>query len=484
MASERFAILLIEDNAGDARLIREALAAAEGATFDLEWKDRVHNGLERLAHGGIDAVLLDLSLPDGHGIEVFNRVHGQAKHLPVILLTGTLQDEEQAIVAVQKGAQDYLIKGKVESGGLVRALRYAIERKRGEQALRESEERFRRLSDATFETIAITEQGRILDVNQTFATMFGFRPAEAIGRFAWEFAAPESRELVQEMITTNTEGPYEAVALRKDGTKFIVEVRGRLMPYEGRMVRMAAIRDITERKRLEQMKDEFISMISHELRTPLSIVISGLHNLQAMVLGPLTPRQAETAQMIARTVHRFARMVDQLLDLSRLELRKTPVHRERLDTAQVVAGAAQAMQSAAQARRVEVTQDLQRRVPAIHVDPDMFEQVLTNLLTNAIRFAKSKVTVRAHGSAAGSFVQLSVADDGPGIPTGELGRLFTKFTQLHRPESGEEYKGTGLGLAICKEIVELHGGRIWVESTPGVGSHFHFTIPRFREDSV
>ncbi|MGA9351794.1 MAG: response regulator [Anaerolineae bacterium] len=137
-------VLLIEDNEDDALIIREMLVKAKGAPFDLEWADRLSTGLERLAEGGIDVVLLDLGLPDSRGLETLSKAHGQAPEAPIVVLTG-LADETVGVKAVQNGAQDYLAKGQVDGNLLARTLHYAIERKQAEEALREAEV-MRRLS--------------------------------------------------------------------------------------------------------------------------------------------------------------------------------------------------------------------------------------------------------------------------------------------------------------------------------------------------
>ena len=135
MSEEPIKVLLIEDNPGDARLIREALAEARGATFDLAWVERLEMGLQRLAEGGIDVVLLDLGLPDSWGLDTVSRAHAQARQVPIIVLTGS-EDEEVGVKAVQAGAQDYLVKGEVDSNLLVRSMRYALERQRMRAELR------------------------------------------------------------------------------------------------------------------------------------------------------------------------------------------------------------------------------------------------------------------------------------------------------------------------------------------------------------
>jgi len=136
MNSEAIKVLLIEDNPGDARLIREMLAEVRSAIFDLECADRLSTGLERLTEGGIDVLLLDLGLPDSRGLDTLGRAYGQAPQVTIIVLT-VLDDEALAVKAMREGAQDYLVKGRVDSNLLVRSIRYATERKRAEEPLRQ-----------------------------------------------------------------------------------------------------------------------------------------------------------------------------------------------------------------------------------------------------------------------------------------------------------------------------------------------------------
>ena len=148
MNDKAIRVLLIEDNPGDARLIRQMLAEVRGAGFGLECVDRLSTGLERLGTGGFDVILLDLGLPDSRGLDTFTRVYAQVLQVPIIVLTG-LADETLAVKAVREGAQDYLVKGQTEGHLLARAIRHAVERKRTQEALRKSEEKYHTLFESS-----------------------------------------------------------------------------------------------------------------------------------------------------------------------------------------------------------------------------------------------------------------------------------------------------------------------------------------------
>jgi two-component system cell cycle sensor histidine kinase/response regulator CckA len=184
--SEIIRVLLIEDNPGDARLIREMLAEARGALFDLECADRPSAGLERLAEGDIDVVLLDLGLPNSQGLDTCTKVYAQAPEVPIVVLTG-LDDEVMGLQAIDVGAQDYLVKGQVDSNPLARALRYAIERKRAEETLRASARQWQTTFDAISDAVSLMDlEWRILRCNVAMATFLGKPFSDIIGRPCWE----------------------------------------------------------------------------------------------------------------------------------------------------------------------------------------------------------------------------------------------------------------------------------------------------------
>ncbi len=236
------------------------------------------------------------------------------------------------------------------------------------------------------------------------------------------------------------------------------------------------IRYAIERKKLDQLKDDFVNTVSHEFRTPLSIVKGALENLEDGVGGNLTKKQEKSVDMARRNIERLSRLISDLLDLSRLESGRAKMNLQVVDAKTLLEQVVENFRVPAEENKIKLLAEIPKNLPAICVDLDMLEQVLTNLISNALRFARKQAILRVK-EVPSQGVQFSVTDDGPGINPEEQKRLFGKFEQLHRPQGGAGYKGTGLGLVICKRIIDHHGGKIWVESTAGQGATFSFLVP-------
>jgi signal transduction histidine kinase len=230
-----------------------------------------------------------------------------------------------------------------------------------------------------------------------------------------------------------------------------------------------------ERDRLDRMKDEFVLTASHELRSPLTSV-QGFAELLMLERERLSPKQAETVEIILDNTRHLVRLLNDLLDLARSDAGRLTIKPLPTDPATLVADAVRTMRGQTEASDQTIAEEVEPGLPAIYVDPDRIRQVLVNLVTNAHDYCPEGASIRVRASRVGDMVEISVSDDGPGIPAQQLEHIFERFT---RGEAGltQRVGGTGLGLAISKSLVELHGGSIEADSTPGAGSTFTIRLP-------
>lgn len=234
--------------------------------------------------------------------------------------------------------------------------------------------------------------------------------------------------------------------------------------------------DITERKRIEELKNEFVGIVSHELRTPLTVIKEGVSQVAEGILGKVSADQKHFLSISLEGIERLGRIVDDLLDISKIEVGKLALKREMVDLVGVVKGLVLAFKAKARFKGVEIKTHLPDEEELIYVDEDRMVQVFTNLIENAIKFTEKGLIEISILNKGVEGVECSVSDTGKGISTADLPKVFGKFQQFHRQTTE---KGTGLGLAICKGIIEGHKGRIWVESRPDEGTKFIFTLPRY-----
>jgi PAS domain S-box-containing protein len=255
MSDSPATVLLIEDNPGDARLIREMLAEGEGDRFKVVCARQLSSGLERLAANDIEAVLLDLGLPDSQGFDTFAKAYAQAPGVPIIVLSG-LTDEQLAIKTVQEGAQDYLVKGHLDSHSLVRTIRYAIERKRTEESLRESETQVRKLFEALPDSILVhDDEGTILHINEVGAERLEWSAKDLVGRNLRDIVTPESRASIADHIRETHEVGwcrFETTYVSRSGWQIVAEVNDRPIKFGKEKAILRVARDITERKEAER----------------------------------------------------------------------------------------------------------------------------------------------------------------------------------------------------------------------------------------
>ncbi|MGH2982589.1 MAG: sensor histidine kinase, partial [Solirubrobacterales bacterium] len=236
-----------------------------------------------------------------------------------------------------------------------------------------------------------------------------------------------------------------------------------------------SIRDVSERARLERMKDEFVLTASHELRSPLTSV-QGFAELLILEKDQLSDKHAETVEIILDNTRHLVRLLNDLLDLARSDAGRLTINPVRAEIGPIVAGAARLIMGLTNSRQQRLEVEIESDLPQVSVEPDRIMQILVNLLTNATEYCPENATIKVSASAVGSEVEVAVSDDGPGIPADQLDHVFDRFT---RGEAGltQRVGGTGLGLAIAKSLIELHGGAIGVTSKEGDGATFRIVLP-------
>jgi signal transduction histidine kinase len=234
-------------------------------------------------------------------------------------------------------------------------------------------------------------------------------------------------------------------------------------------------REASQRDQLDRLKDEFVLTASHELRSPLTSV-QGFAELLMLERDSLTPKQVETVEIILDNCRHLVRLLNDLLDLARSDAGRLSIQAQPTELAPLIDDAVRTMRAQTESTNQSLIQDVEPSLPQVNVEPGRIRQILVNLLTNAHEYSPERASIAVTARAEGDEVVIAVIDDGPGIPESQLEQIFERFT---RGEAGltQRVGGTGLGLAISKSLVELHGGRIDVDSTVGRGSTFTFRLP-------
>jgi PAS domain S-box-containing protein len=338
--------------------------------------------------------------------------------------------------------------------------------------------------------ISTDVEDRILTWNHGAEVVFGYSKEEIVGHSLTILLpsrhAGELKEIRDKVGLTGVIRNLEVRRIRKDG--IIIEVSLAVSPIRDKDDNVIGFlhlaRDITEKKRyeqrlreLDQMKSAFVSNVSHELRTPLTAIKASADNMLDRLLGDLNEKQVGYLTRIKSNTDRLARLINDLLDLSTIEAGKINLRLANLPLVTLVKEAAESLRPVATEKLIHLKVVSEDPRAVAWADRDKVMQVLMNLMGNALKFTPphGKVTVAVTKNDA-AWMQISVTDTGPGVPAEELNNVFGRFYQID-PAGKQKTQGTGLGLAISKALVEMHGGRIWVESEVGKGSSFCFTLP-------
>ncbi len=362
--------------------------------------------------------------------------------------------------------------------------------------LSESEERYRTLVGAASDAVISTDSlGSIVFWNKAAENIFGYSADEVVGKQLTRIMPERSRQARQRglgrMISTGESRAIgktvEKVGLKKDGSEFPLELSLARWKVGAGIFFTAIVRDITERKQaeealreLDRMKSEFISNTSHELRTPLHS-IQGFTKLMMQGKVPDPKTQKEFLTIIDKQSEQLGQMIDDLLDMSRIESGRFQIQKRRLSIKGIIHNALESFHSPANEKGIVISEDIPAILPKVEVDKKRLNQVMANLLSNAIKFSPGGGDILVKAEDRDNWLLVQVADHGIGIPKEAIPRLFERF---YRVEDLDSAGGAGLGLHIAKQIIQTHGGRIWVESEFGKGSTFYFTLPKLPRKRV
>ncbi|HAT50384.1 MAG: response regulator [Nitrospirae bacterium] len=474
-------ILLIEDNQPEANQIRELLETAEVGSFRVSWAGDLATGLMELIQTKFDAILLDLNLPDSTGLETLFSIKTRVPHLPVIILT-SLDDKELALEGLRHGAQDCLVKTILTMDPvpfLSGSVRKAIQRNQTPLQRELNQANFRSLVEKNVDGILVVDpMGRIQFCNPAVRTIFDGRELHEGDEFGFPVASGETTEL-------------DIVPLDR-GVRRVVEMRVSETLWNGRLSYLAALRDITGRKTIEDelrrakvaaetanlAKSQFLAMMSHEIRTPMNAIIG----MADLISGEDLPEErAQAIRVIKDSGQALLTLIDDILDLAKIEAGAVHTQPELFSPHDLLESVFNIMRGPAERQKgLQLTYQVGTTVPdMVQADYRRIRQVLINLVGNAIKFTDQgwiRIAVDYDTASQESRLLFSVSDTGIGIPADKLGTIFGVFVQADATIYNK-YGGTGLGLAISKRLVEIMLGHLWVESIPGQGSVFQFSIP-------
>lgn len=503
--SDQRTVLIIDDSQADRETYRRYLLQDKRHTYRILEEEEGENGLDLCSRVKLDAILLDFMLPDIDGLEFLNELQTQVGtlNLPVVMLTGQ-GNEAIAVQAMKNGAQDYLVKGNTTPESLRLAVHNVLERSHLLRQLEQSEARFRTSVETMLDCFGIYKSirnpaGQIVDffieyVNPAACADNHLTQSDQIGQRLLALL-PSHRhtglfEAYCQVVETGEPLFREALLYADTHNQALTKT------FDIRAAKLgdglvAAWRDMTERRQMEaersqllaqeqaarlaaeaanRAKDEFLSMVSHELRNPLTAILGYTQLLQTQNL------KAAKASRALKTIEHNAKLqsqlINDLLDLSRITSGKFHLNHNPVNLIFVIKAAIETVHLAAQAKAIQIETNLDLTAAPVLGDANRLQQVIWNLLTNAIKFTPEAGQIQIQLQRVEEGAQITVSDTGQGIEADFLPYVFDRFRQA---DSTGKQGGLGLGLSIVLHLVELHHGTVQVTS-PGIGQGATFTI--------
>jgi PAS domain S-box-containing protein len=506
MDDARIKVLLIDDHRPFFTLLR-ALLTSGRLRASVEWVGSYQEGLDEIIHNRHDVYLIDYYLGDGSGTDLVRTARLRGNDAPMIVLTGSVE-EEIDMEALDAGATDYLFKGNLDARLLERSIRYALERKRMVDALRESNERYRLIVETSQEGISVTgSDGNLVFANARLAELLGTTVAELENGSLLAYVDEPERLTLLEKMERRRLGiveQYELAFRRRDGRKIWTLVSanpvrdavgnyigslGMITDITGRHHAEQALKEANERlemrvadrthelrralEKLEQThvaKCHFFADASHDLRTPLTVVRAELDLLRRR--EALTATVDESLTTIADQIRRLDLLANDLLLLARLESGGRIDQRMiRLD--ELLLDCIESLGQMAREKAIAWSVDIADPIE-YECQPHAIERAIFNILENALKYSPDTSTIAVVLATEEHQARITIADNGPGITPADVPHVFDRF---YRSDRTRHMAGTGLGLSIVKAVVEAHNGAVALESTPEGGTTVHLMLP-------
>ena len=486
-------VLVVDDNPATRYATARVLRAAG---FEVSEAATGGEALQR-ANGQVSAVVLDVHLPDIDGFEVCRQLRERADtaRVPVIHLSAAYVRDDDKVRGLRSGADAY-ITHPVEPALLVATIHALMRARTAEDGMRRSEARFRAIFDHALSGICLIDrEGRFTDLNPGMVALLQ-RPREAvIGRKVADFAPAQWAERIGLYLDKSHQGVWREDFPLLDATGREVQLEWSLSAHLEPGTSLAVVTDISERaalaeqrehllereqaarataERLSRSKDEFIAVLSHELRTPLNAMLGWVHVLRRSGASPELMRGLEGIERNAKTQ---ARLISDLLDMSSIDLGKLRLELQPVAPREIVLSAVTALSATSGDKNLQVEADLDAAPAVMMADPARLQQIVWNLLTNAIKFSHPGGRIRVGLGVVDQDMVLTVQDEGQGIRADFLPFMFDRFSQSDS-SSNRLHGGLGLGLSIVRQLAELHGGSVVAHSDgPGHGARFTVRLP-------
>jgi PAS domain S-box-containing protein len=473
-------ILVVDDEKVIREGCREVLALEE---FEVLLAENGEQGLEMIEKVHFDVVLLDLMMPGLSGFEVLSRVKALHPDTSIIVITG-YATIEHTIEAMKNGAFDFIPK-PFSPDQLRVVVSKAIEHTSALKDISNEKSRMRVLIDLLANGVMVTDvEKKLVLANPAFMKITGFKGDDIIGRPFTELVQQEQLQQMVEHALSMPESEFteltEELEIAKSGEDKTATYVARCRPFRDRIRRnlgtITVLSDITYLKDINQRQSDFVSMVAHEIRSPLNSVMAQLKVIQDGLAGDVTSKQGEILGRASEKINGLVSLSSELLNMASREAGLIALERTKCDMAEVIKDQIDFHQPKAQAKGIQLKLDPLPDLPPVLANKQNMEEVLSNLITNAINYTPEKGEISVSARPEKHHLCISISDTGIGIEKEDLNRIFDRFYRV-KNEKTRYIIGTGLGLPIVKSIVEAHDGMIRVKSKPGHGSTFYVYIP-------